>query len=376
MAVTQPVEAETPTAAGTPPPSAQQAASMTGQDAPASPAGPASAAPADDQAPPTPAQKEEQLQSAAPDTAEAAPAAAAAAATPPEDEEMNEIIVTARPRFAPGDPLLALNAQSYAVIQSVDRAFVGPAAMTYKDKVPRPVRSGFRNFMNNLQEPVVFVNYLLQLKVGKAAETVGRFAVNTTLGIGGLFDTAKKHPFNLPHRNNGFAYTLGFYGVKPGPFLFLPLIGPTTLRDVFGRLVDLSVLPFAFGKPFNDPLYAIPTTVIRLLDERAESDEDLRAIAEESGDPYTATKENYLRQRQAEIDALRGRSTAPENGAAPVLISPLRDMTPENLRPMAPETAAPEAPAAGIVLPDVPVMNAWPHQRPPAKITEDPAPQH
>ncbi len=359
---------------------------MTGQAAPAAPAGPASAAPAEDQAPPAPAQKEEQPRSpAAGMAADAPPAAApapataptdaAAAATPPEDEEMNEIIVTARPRFAPGDPLLALNAQSYAVIQSVDRAFVGPAAMTYKDKVPRPVRSGFRNFMNNLQEPVVFVNYLLQFKVGKAAETVGRFAVNTTLGIGGLFDTAKKHPFNLPRRNNGFAYTLGFYGVKPGPFLYLPLIGPTTLRDVFGRLVDLSVLPFAFGKPFNDPLYAIPTTIVRLLDERAESDEDFRTMAEESGDPYTATKEDYLRRRQAEIDALRGRPSVPENSAPPVLISPLRDMTPENLRPMAPQTAAPEAPAAGIVLPDVPVMDARPHQRPPVKITEDPAPQ-
>lgn len=283
------------------------------------------------------------------------PASPDAAAAPQEEEEAGEIVVTARPRFVPGDPFLAINAQTFSVIQSVDKAFVGPVALGYKDTVPRPIRSGLRNFLSNLQEPVVFLNYLLQFKIGKAAETAGRFAINTTLGIGGLFDTAKKHPFNLPHRNNGFGYTLGFYGVKPGPFLYLPLIGPTTLRDVFGRVIDISILPFAVGRPFDDPLYVIPTTIIRLLDERAESDSELRALRDESGDPYTAIKEDYLRRRQAEIDALRGRPARDEGGAAgpmPVPASPLEGMTPENVRPL-----AQEPPPVVTTLPDMPVLD-------------------
>lgn len=228
-----------------------------------------------------------------------------------------DIVVTGR-ADDPEDPMQDLNVKSFAVVQSVDEAVTGPAAMTYKKTVPGPVRSGIRNFLSNLQEPIVFLNFLLQLKPGKAAETVGRFAVNSTVGVAGLFDAAKKKPFNLPRRANGFGYTLGYYGVKPGAFLYLPLMGPTTVRDLAGRIVDLSVLPFAVGKPFNDPLYAIPTTTVRLLDERAEANEQVKVIRA-SDDPYSMVKENYLQQRQNEIDALHGRGPLAEHPKVPEL---------------------------------------------------------
>src|SRR3546814_9806039 len=80
-------------------------------------------------------------------------------------------------------------------------------------------------------------------KIGKALETVGRFAINSTIGAAGVFDVAKKAPINLPYRSNGFANTLGFYGVEPGPYFFLPLVGPTPLRDMVGDGIDLLVLP-------------------------------------------------------------------------------------------------------------------------------------
>jgi phospholipid-binding lipoprotein MlaA len=150
---------------------------------------------------------------------------------------------------------------------------------------------------------VVFANYLLQLKPGKAAETAGRFAVNTTIGVAGLVDMAKRKPFNLPRRPNGFAYTLGYYGVKPGPFIFLPFLGPTTLRDAIGGLVDRAVVPGIGGPPFNQPAYAVPATGLGVLDRRAEFDEDLQRIRA-SDDPYVARREFYLRKRQREIDAL------------------------------------------------------------------------
>src|SRR3546814_2571466 len=97
---------------------------------------------------------------------------------------------------------------------------------------------------------------LLQFKIGKALETVGRFAINSTIGAAGVFDVAKKAPINLPYRSNGFANTLGFYGVEPGPYFFLPLVGPTTLRDMVGDGIDLLVLPVSVGKPFNQTAYA------------------------------------------------------------------------------------------------------------------------
>ncbi len=230
----------------------------------------------------------------------------------------DSIIVTARPKAPPEDPLQGINVKTFALTQSVDEAVVGPMAMGYKKNVPGPFRRGVRNFLGNLQEPVVFLNYMLQLKPGKGAETLGRFVVNSTLGVAGLFDVAKKKPFHLPRRPNGFGNTLGYYGVKQGAFLYLPLIGPTTIRDLVGRVADLSVIPFAVGKPFNSPYYAIPTTSVRLLDERAEADEVIQARRNSSADPYSDVRKEYLQRRQAEIDALHNRRPVPD----PALIPP------------------------------------------------------
>lgn len=273
------------------------------------------------------------------------PSAAAPQDNPPAGTDPNQaqgdgIVVTAR-ESDPADPLDEVNVQSFKAVQSVDKAVVGPVAQGYKKAVPSPIRSGLRNILSNLSEPIVFLNYLLQFKLGKSAETLGRFTVNSTLGFAGLFDIAKKKPFHLPHRNNGFGYTLGYYGVKTGPYLYLPLIGPTTVRDLFGRVVDLSVLPAAVGQPFNDPAFAIPTTTVRLLDERAESQNEVEAIRA-SADPYATVRDNYLRQRQAEIDALHGR-TAPAEPTGTV---------PEDAQPLAPalpygSTTPDDAPASG-----------------------------
>jgi phospholipid-binding lipoprotein MlaA len=218
--------------------------------------------------------------------------------------ELEDIVVTGR-RADPADPFVEINEEAFDLTQDVDKAFVAPVASVYEKALPGPVRSGIRNFLNNLNEPVVFLNFLLQLKPGKAVQTLGRFTVNSTLGIAGLIDVAKRPPFNRPYRDNGFANTLGYYGVKPGPYFYLPLIGSTTLRDFLGNRVDQIVLPLA-GRPFNRPEFAIPAAVLSELDQRVEFDEELRRIRAES-DPYAAARETYLKRRQAEIDALRGR---------------------------------------------------------------------
>lgn len=255
--------------------------------------------------------------------------------------DAGEIVVTGAERVpTPGDPMEQVNAQSYQVTQAVDDAVVAPVAKVYKGILPRPIRSGLRNFINNLNEPVVFVNYLLQLKPGKAAETLGRFTVNSTVGVAGVFDMAKRKPFKLPLRRNGFANTMGYYGIKPGPYLYLPLVGPTTVRDLFGLGLDRLLVPLAVGKPFNRPYYAIPIGVLGSLDYRIEFDDYLRNIRE-SRDPYAAARETYLKAREAEIEALHGRVVPPPVLIGPPPERPEADTAPE---PAVPAETPPPAP--------------------------------
>jgi phospholipid-binding lipoprotein MlaA len=255
-------------------------------------------------------------------------------------EDDNTIVVTARPE-TPTDPLMELNADTFDVVQDVDRAFVEPVAMTYKKAVPSPLRSGLRNFLRNLGEPVVFLNYLLQLKPGKAFETLGRFTINTTIGIGGVLDVAKDPPFYLPHRSNGFANTFGYYGIEPGAFLYLPLVGPTTVRDLVGDTLNLLVLPTVVGKPFTERTVTIPIAILNTLDSRIELDDQINEIREGDADPYTTAREFYLTKRQTEIDILRGRIPDPlsrksrESGSSSLEAEP---NAPAATNPLAPET--------------------------------------
>ncbi|MFA5989888.1 MAG: VacJ family lipoprotein [Sphingomonas sp.] len=241
-----------------------------------------------------------------------------------------DIVVTARQPL-PGDPLARINAKTYAITQAVDAAIVRPTALAFARVVPAPVRDGLGNFLRNLREPDIFINFVLQHKVGKALKTVARFVVNSTIGIGGLFDIAKKRPFKLPFRTNGFADTMGFYGVKPGPYLYLPIIGPTTVRDIFGAGLDRLVVPLAFGKPFDQPYYSLPTSAASTLDHRAAFDDELQQRREESADPYVARRNLYLATRQSEIDALHTRRSSarppahtPASPVAPIVAPPAK----------------------------------------------------
>jgi phospholipid-binding lipoprotein MlaA len=238
--------------------------------------------------------------------AAAAPAGADAAPIASSDQQGSDIIVTPRKAPPPGDPLERINEQSFKTVQSVDKAVIGPVATAYNKGLPRPIRQGLRNFFLNLQEPVVFAAYLLEFKPGKAAETAGRFAINTTLGVGGVLDTAKRKPFNLPYRPNGLADLLGYYGVGPGPYMYLPLIGATTLRDVIGDTFDQMMVPALIGKPFTNPAVATPASIVSQLGERAAFDSQIRKIRD-SENPYATYRELYLKQRKAEIEALHGR---------------------------------------------------------------------
>jgi len=248
----------------------------------------------------------------APATIPAAPAAAPAvtpvlAAPKPAPKPANgEIVVSGERKLEKIDPLMGANKVSYQVMQKVDDVMIAPIAHGYRDKLPRPIRMGLHNFLFNLTEPVNATNYLLQLHPGKALKTVARFGINSTIGIGGLIDVAKKKPFNLHYRPNGFADTLGYWGVGPGPYMFLPLVGPTTLRDIIGTLLDKAFLPTVIGKPFNNRIYVAVSGVLTTVDYRVIIDDDLAKVRQASS-PYSTYRQIYLKTRFDEIEALHGR---------------------------------------------------------------------
>ena len=232
---------------------------------------------------------------------------------PAEIADPNAILVSVHSRKYEQriDPAEAVNIKSFGAIQAADKAVIGPASRVYEQGVPGPVRSGIHNVIYNLREPTNFLHFLLQHKVGKAAETLARFTLNSTMGWGGVFDVAKRKPFRLPYRRNGLANTMGFYGIGPGPYMFLPLVGPTTLRDFIGITFDRFSAPAALGGPFQTPEYGFSVMVIGGMDDRLRIAPQLAKYRDAVGDPYRATRDFYLRRRQAEIDDLRGHPSKP-----------------------------------------------------------------
>jgi phospholipid-binding lipoprotein MlaA len=239
------------------------------------------------------------------------------------------------------DPLESFNRISFGFSQVVDKVVIRPAAMVYRHAVPKPGRDGVHNVLSNLGEPLVFMNDLLQLRPDRMIRTLGRFLINSTLGLGGLFDIAKRQPYNLPHHVNSFGDTLGYYGVKSGPYIYVPIIGPTTLRDAIGSAEGL-LPPMAIGKPFDRKDYQLSTNVADGLDQRERNDDDLKAMLHDAIDPYATFRANYLQNRAGEIASLKARETDPQTSSATgdPLADPLAD-------PAAPQPASPTDRAPG-----------------------------
>lgn len=198
------------------------------------------------------------------------------------------------------DPWERTNRKSFNIHQSIDRAALRPAAMGYKSAVPRPVRSGLRNAFRNLTEPVVFANDVLQARPGRAARTFTRFVGNSVFGVAGLWDIAGKT--GLPYRDNGFGLTLARYGVKPGAYIFIPLVGPSTQRDIVGSGVDILTDPFTWVRFRGQFAFGATRVVVRGLDARAELDSQLETINSTATDPYATLRSLYLQNRQAKVN--------------------------------------------------------------------------
>ncbi|MCY3813924.1 MAG: VacJ family lipoprotein [Gammaproteobacteria bacterium] len=191
------------------------------------------------------------------------------------------------------DPLAPLNRKVLAVNYVLDRAVLRPASGIYRRVVPGFARTGVRNALNNLLEPRTVLNQCLQGKLGTAAADAGRFVVNSTLGIGGLFDPATA--MGLERHSEDFGQTLGRWGVGTGPYLVLPVIGPSTLRDGGAKLVDVATGPM---NAVDDDAVRFGIGALDRVDKRSRQADLSGQLGD---DPYVDLRELHLARRAAEV---------------------------------------------------------------------------
>lgn len=251
------------------------------------------------------------------------------------------------------DPYERFNRGNYALNARLDKFLIRPLSRLSSGLTPGPIGLAIQNVLRTLNEPVVILNDLLQLRPARAAKTAGRLFVNVTVGLLGTVDVAKK--LGAPYHPNGFGDTLGRYGVKPGPYLYLPVLGPSDVRDLFGGGVDIVSTPIFFVRYAykNDVLLTL--NVVGGLNQRATVDDELKALLSDAADPYATLRSTYLQARQGEIDGGQTPSALPDIG------SPGADAgAPPALPPIESEPSAPAAPPSGLGETGLPAEKADP----------------
>jgi phospholipid-binding lipoprotein MlaA len=194
------------------------------------------------------------------------------------------------------DPWEGMNRGIFSFNEGLDRWFLEPVATGWDFVFPDPVENSLKRFFQNLGFPVVFLNDLLQAKPIAAAQDVGRFLVNTTVGVAGLFDPATH--FGLPASDEDFGQTLGVWGVPPGPYLVLPLLGPSSPRDTGGLIVDLAT-PFY---PYYLPWFVnLATTSVNVVNRRSLLLETIREERAAAFDFYVAVRNAHVQRRANQV---------------------------------------------------------------------------
>lgn len=194
------------------------------------------------------------------------------------------------------DPWESMNRSVYNFNDAVDAIAVKPVARVYDKVVPKFVQTGVHNFFGNLGDVWSMANSALQLKGQHAAESFMRVSVNTFFGLGGVLDIATE--MRLDRHKEDFGQTLGFWGVKPGPYVVLPIFGPSTLRDTVAFPVDYKGDPI---RQINDDAARYGLVTLRVTDVRVGLLQAVDTLKEASLDPYTFVRDAYLQKRQNDV---------------------------------------------------------------------------
>jgi len=196
----------------------------------------------------------------------------------------------------PRDPLESLNRSIYRFNDTLDKAVIKPVAQGYQAVTPAKVDRGVTNFFSNLQDVGSAVNNLLQLKIERATSDAGRVLVNSTIGVLGLVDVATN--LDMPKYGEDFGQTLGVWGLESGPYLVLPVLGPSSGRDTVGLVGDWFTDPVTYVSPWelNAGLQGL-----RGIDARADLLSASKMVEEAALDPYEFIKDAYLQKRRSDV---------------------------------------------------------------------------
>ena len=226
------------------------------------------------------------------------------------------------------DPLEPTNRVIYAINDGLDTVILRPAAKAYRFLLPAPIRGGIHNALSNLGTPVQLGNDMLEGKPRRAGDTTMRFLINTTVGVLGVFDIAKS--WGYPDHDADFGMTLALWGLPDGPFLFLPVFGPSGPRDAVGLGVNAAMDPFTWvGQGAAVRALDWSRFALNALDQRERHLEDVDNIKKTALDPYATFRSLYRQHRAAQIEDVRSDRRAtipvwfPQAGAAEnVIYSP------------------------------------------------------
>ena len=221
----------------------------------------------------------------------------------------------AAPRTQIPDPWEGMNRAFFKFTLAVDHVVLAPPVHAYRHYTPQVVQSAIQNVVYNLYEPRTFANDVLQLRFKKAGEATIRFAANSTVGLGGMIDVAGKT--GIPRHDSDFGQTLGRWGAPTGPYVWVPLYGPSNVRDGIGRLAD------AFGDPVSWAIGDTRTTFgqvrlgVDVAQARVDVDDTLEALRHDTADPYATARSGYAQNRAFKIDEAKGVSAASQVNALP-----------------------------------------------------------
>lgn len=204
------------------------------------------------------------------------------------------------------DPFEKINRKIFAINETFDRYFFEHVAKTYRKAVPNPARKLVRNFLSNLSLPISAVNSLAQGKIDNGLATFSTFLINSTIGIGGLFNVAQSKGISYHFEDLG--QTLGYYNLDQGSFIMLPVLGPSTTRDFSGWVIDKAVNPLSFNAleiggnhDLIDNQFIVTTSSLYSIDTRESLIDIIDDIRQDSFDPYATIRFAYLQKRAREI---------------------------------------------------------------------------